>query len=684
MDSLAGSAALTIIGVIFLILLGFLAILAKFYRMVEQGKALIVNSMRAEPEVTFTGKVVIPVLHKAEVMDISVKTIEIDRRGKEGLICKDNIRADIKVTFFVRVNKTREDVIKVAQAIGCVRASDQRTLDELFNAKFSEALKTVGKQLDFVDLYTKRDEFRDQIVQIIGRDLNGYVLEDAAIDFLEQTPLSSLDPNNILDAQGIRKITELTAIEKVRTNEYSNNERKLIKKQDVEAAETIMELERQQADALSTQQREILTMRAREEAETAKVASEERLKSELARIKAEEEIAIQDQNRHRQVEVAEKNRERVIKVETERVEKDRALEAISRERETELQRIAKEKALEVERKAIAEVVRERIAVEKTVAEEEERIKTLRVVEESKRTKDATIIAAEAEAQETFVKDIKAAEAGEQAARHRAAEQLTLAEAQLEAADRHAKAKIRLAEGIQAEAAAPGLAGVKVKEADAQAIEKVGQAEARVKEAAAAASEKQGLADAASLREHGLAEAVGIRERLAAEASGIAAKAESMQALSDASRQHEEYRLRLENERAIQLAEIHARQEVAEAQALALGDAFKSAKIDIIGGESMVVDRILNAVSMGKAVDGFVGRSDAAQTLLRDYLQGDASLAQDLKEILSRPAISAQDVQSLTLAAVLSRLMSKSNGQHKDGLSKLLEQARELGIDQDRI
>ncbi|HBL31465.1 MAG TPA: hypothetical protein DD490_31965 [Acidobacteria bacterium] len=675
---------LVVIGVAVLILLGALAILAKFYRMVEQGKALIVNSVRAaEPEVTFTGRVVIPLLQKAEMMDISIKTIEIDRRGKEGLICKDNIRADIKVTFFVRVNKTREDVIKVAQTIGCARASDQRTLEELFNAKFSEALKTVGKQLDFVDLYTKRDEFRDQIVQVIGRDLNGYFLEDAAIDFLEQTPVTSLDPNNILDAQGIRKITELTAIEKVRTNEYSNTERKQIKKQDVEAAETIMELERQQADALNKQQREILTMKAREEAETAKITSEEHLRSELARIKAEEEIAIQDQNRHRQVEVAEKNRERVVKVETERVEKDRALEAISRERETELQRIAKEKALEIEKKAIAEVIRERIAVEKTVAEEEERIKTLRVVEESKRTKESTIIAAEAEAQETFVKDIKAAEAGEQASKHKAAERLTLAEAELEAADRHAKAKLRLAEGLQAEAAAPGLAEVKVREADALAIEKVGQAEARVKEAAAAASEKQGLADASTLRERGLAEAVGIREKLTAEATGIAAKAESMRALDAASRQHEEYRLRLENERIVQLAEIKARQEVAEAQSLALGDAFKSAKIDIIGGESLVVDRILGAVSMGKAVDGFVGRSESAQKLLHDYLQGDASLTEDLKEILTRPALSAQDVQSLTLSAVLGRLM-KSGGPHKEGLAKLLETARELGLDQEKV
>jgi hypothetical protein len=79
-------------------------------------------------------------------MDISVKTIEIDRRGKEGLICKDNIRADIKVTFFVRVNKTVEDVLKVAQSIGCCARVDQKTIEHLFTAKFSEALKTVGKR----------------------------------------------------------------------------------------------------------------------------------------------------------------------------------------------------------------------------------------------------------------------------------------------------------------------------------------------------------------------------------------------------------------------------------------------------------------------------------------------------------------------------------------------------------
>ena len=105
--------------------------------------------------VSFSGTVVIPVLEKVEIMDISLSTIQIERIGKDGLVCKDNMRADIKVAFFVRVNEMVEDVKKVAQSVGCSRASSKEALRLLFDAKFSEALKTVGKKFDFVDLYNK-------------------------------------------------------------------------------------------------------------------------------------------------------------------------------------------------------------------------------------------------------------------------------------------------------------------------------------------------------------------------------------------------------------------------------------------------------------------------------------------------------------------------------------------------
>src|SRR5437868_1394036 len=455
--------------VVLVVGLGLLITVSRLFKKVEQGRALIVSKVR-RVDVTFTGAVVLPVLHKAEYMDISVKTIEIARTGQEGLICRDNIRADIRITFFVRVNKTVEDVIKVAQAIGTVRASDERTLQELFSAKFSEALKTVGKQLDFVDLYTKRDEFRDQIIAVIGTDLNGYSLEDAAIDFLEQTPMSKLDPANILDAQGIRKITELTAMENVRTNEFRRREEKEITRQNVDAREAILELQRRQADAEIKQKREVETTKAREEAEISRVQSEERLRAMSSAIKTDEQLGVQNENRAREIAVAEKNRERVIAIETERIEKDRMLEVISRERETELSRISKDKEVEVEKRAIAEVVRERIIVDRTVAEQEESIKRLRVVEEAERLRQTTIITAEAQAQENLVKDIKAAEAAEEAAKFKGRELLVLAESRQAAAELDARAEIRMAEGVQGESAAVGLAEGEVGGRNAEAVE----------------------------------------------------------------------------------------------------------------------------------------------------------------------------------------------------------------------
>ncbi|MFI6492520.1 flotillin family protein [Streptomyces sp. NPDC050564] len=657
-----------LVAVVLLIALTLLLVVGRLFRKVEQGRALIISKTK-KVDVTFTGAVVLPVLHKAEYMDISVKTIEIRRTGREGLICRDNIRADIHISFFVRVNKTVEDVIKVAQAIGTQTASDAAAIQDFFAAKFSEALKTVGKQLDFVDLYTKREEFRDRIIQVIGTDLNGYHLDDAAIDFLEQTPMSQLDAANILDAQGIRKITELTTVEHVRTNEFQRTEEKEITRQNVDARETILELERRQAEAEIKQRREVETLRAREEAATAKVQEEERLGAQGAFIRTEEQLGVQRENQAREITVAQKNRERVIAVENERIEKDRLLEVIARERETSLSQIAKDKEVEAERREVADVVRERIAVDRTVAEQEEAIKKLRVVEEAERGRQSVIIAAEAEAQEKLVKDIKAAEAAEAAAKHRAAEQLTLADARLKSADLDARAKLRLAEGIQAETAAAGLAEVQVRDKAAEVTEKAGRAEA-------AATEARLRAEAEGARAKVLAEATGIGEKLKAEAEGLNQKAVAMAALDDASRGHEEYRLRIQAEKEIRLAGLDVQRQVAEAQATVLATGLENADINIVGGESVFLDRLVNSIALGKSVDGFVSNSETARALAGPWLDGSSSFTDDLGRLLG--SISTADVQNLTVSALLMQLM-KSGGANGGRLQQLLDKAGELGL-----
>ena len=625
-------------------------VISRLRRFVEQGQALIVAGSGEDPHVYFTSAIVLPLRNRYEVMDISVHAIEIGRAGKEGLICKDNIRADIRVTFFVHVIKSAEAVIKVAQTVGVERASDPAVVAKLFDAKFSEALKTVGKQMDFIELYTQREHFRDEIVKVIGENLSGFKLEDVAIDFLEQTPKASLDANNILDAQGIKKITELTAKEQVSTNEFQRDREKEIMQKDVTTAQQMGAMERDKTDAQLRMRREIETMTARENAEIEKVKAEEHLRFESARIASEQELAINNVRKNQEVQLAELNTQRLMAVEKEKVEQDRALQQVQREREVQLASIAKERDLEEQRKLIQDVIRERIAVEKTVAEEEERIKTLRLVEEAKRQKDAVIIAAQADAEKDAVRSVKAAEASEASARLKAKEKQTLAEAELGAADKVAQAKVRMAEGIQAEEAALGLAEIKVKEADAVAYEKRGMAEVRIKEAQAPAEQKLGLAKVEVQRAEAEQQAAGIQLKLTAEASGIGEKAKAMAALNEASRAHEEFRLTLENQRLIAVESIKAQVTMAQYQSQAMGEAFKSAKFNIVGGDGAFMERIFNAASMGRTLDTFLEHSDFAGSISKSITNGGPQMLDGLGKAASSAASKLGQVASAVTAS----------------------------------
>lgn len=700
--------AIVLVGVGGILVLGILVLIARTWRQVDQGYAMIVNKMGKEPKVTFTGAIVLPIVNRAEIMDLSVKTIHVARRGKDGLICMDNIRADINVTFFVRVNKTADDVLRVAQQIGCIRASQQSTLEELFAAKFSEALKTVGKQMEFEQLYTQRNVFKDRIIEVIGTDLHGYVLNDTAIDYLEQTPIEVLDPNNVLDALGIKKITSITTVANIDTNQLKQKERMELGKQNLTGDEAIFRFEQQRAEAEAKKNKEVAIAAAREDNEAQRFRLEEEKRTHIERQRAEEAIQMAEQAKLRSVQVSEQGRVREVEVEKVRVAKAHDLEEVTRRREVELGAIEMNKAVETEKRAIADIIRARVAVDKTVAVEEEAIKDLRTDADAKRKKQVTVVAAEAAAQEVFIKDIKKAEAEQQVAQAQAKKQLILAEAAMEASDKEARAKIRRAEGAQAEAAAEGLAEVRVKEADAVATEKVGLAQARVRDAQVQVTDREGVvvaenvrrkalaeaagreAEAAAIEKTGIANAVGVREkllaevaakeaeaaaiekRMLAEAKGLAEKASAMKALEGTPREHEEFRLRLETDRAIALEQIKARTQIAEQQAKVMAETMGHADIKIVGGDGQFFDRFVKAVSLGSSIDGVLDSSAAVRQAVGERLPGNGHGPGGARS------------PEATLAGVLGNLMIKADDTTRGKLKELLEQARRLGVQDDKV
>ncbi len=704
----AGAAIFTI-----LVLLGMLA---SFYKKIPQGKAIVRTGVGGTKVAFNKGMYVIPIFHKMEIMDISLKKVQIERLQHDGLICKDNIRADIKVAFFVRVNKSVNDVINVAQSIGCERASDISTLKDIFEAKFSEALKSVGKKFDFIELYEARREFRDEIIDIIGTDLNGYVLDDCAIDYLEQTELSFLSPDNILDSEGIRKITDLTAAQNVKANLIRREEEKLIKKQNVEAREAILELERQLAEKEEKQRREVDNIKAREEAEIQKVREEERLKSEAVRISTEEALAIQEENKLRQIIIAEKNKQRTEAVEAERVEKDRALESTERERIVTLAQIDKERAIEVEKKNIQDVIRERVQLEKGVVEEQQNVRDIEAFRSIERDKQVGITAAAQEAEEKLIRTTKAAEADKIAAEQRAKQLLIDAEAQKEASAKQAEARKILADAKAREDATYGLAEAEVIKAKAEALEQQGIVEATVIERKAEAKKKEGLVEAEISREKALATAIGessiiektaqaeaagievkaeakrkeglieaevTKEKALAEAAGIEEKAAAMKKLDGVGKEHEEFKLTLQKEKEVELAQIHIQKDIADAQAQVLGEALRNADIDIVGGETMFFENIVKQIFNAKGIDRLVNESDNLSqvkhaSLGKDGAEGD--LMERIRDIAGRINVSTEDIKNLSIASLILKMrMQADNEKDKGFLDDLMSVARSMGL-----
>ncbi len=676
------------LGLLLFLVIVYFAIIAMFYKKVPQGEALVRTGFKGTKVATDRGMYVVPVFHRVEIMDISVKKIQIERLGNDGLVCKDNMRADIKVAFFVRVNNEVEYIKKVAQTIGCERASDHTTLEELFEAKFSEALKTVGKKFQFTELYEARREFRDEIVDIIGTDLNGYTLEDCAIDYLEQTPVSFLKADNILDAEGIKKITELTANQNVKANLIKRDEEKIIRKQDVEAREAILELDKQLAEKEEQQKREIANIKAREEAETLKVAEEERLKSETARIATEEKVQVAEENKQRQVIVAEKNKLRTDAVETERVEKDRMLEATERERIVTLAQIEKEKVLEVEKKNIQDVIRDRVVLEKGVVEEQENMKDIEAFKTADRDKQVKITIAEANAQEALITTIKAAEAQKEAAKQKAEEINIEAQAQKEASEKEAEARKTLAEAKAKEEATIGMSEAQVMHAKADANERQGIVEATIIEKKAKAEAAGILAKAEAIKEEGLAEAEVIKEKAIADAAGIEEKAEAMKKLDGVGKEHEEFKLRLEKELQVDLAEINIQKDIADAQALVIGDALRAANIDIVGGETMFFDQIIGQITKAKGIDRLVQHSDNIQEVKDAILGSDdvkGNLLEKVKDFATKYGISSEDIKNLTIANLLMDLKDKTNNKDEQSLfSNLFNLAKGLGLSDKKL
>ena len=180
---------------------------------------------------------------------------------------------------------------------------------------------------------------------------------------------------------------------------------------------------------------------------------------------------------------------------------------------------------------------------------------------------------------------------------------------------------------------------------------------------------------------GTAEAEVMRLKYSSEAQGIHEKAEAMKLFDEVGREHEEFKIKLNKDKDIEIAAISAQREIAEAQAGIVGEALKTARIDIVGGETEFFDKIVDSIKSGKAVDRFVNNSQTITDVKNTFFDGNPEYFEGkLKDFVGRFNVGTEEVKDLTVAALIVKLMGMTDSESIQAeLNRLLGMAAGSGL-----
>ena len=157
----------------------------KFYHKSSPGLALIRTGCGRSlvGSATAGGMFAIPIVHHVSQIDVTLKHLMIQLNDRLGLICRDGTRVDCKAEFHLRIGEDPRDIRKVAEAYGCQRATNLEALHELFDFKFTAALRCSASMFDAKGLLTEVNNFQSAVLDSIGQDLNGFQLDEIEITF---------------------------------------------------------------------------------------------------------------------------------------------------------------------------------------------------------------------------------------------------------------------------------------------------------------------------------------------------------------------------------------------------------------------------------------------------------------------------------------------------------------------
>ena len=381
-------------------------------------------------------------IHEITWVDLGTMAIEIERTEQNALLTIDPQYADIKAIFYIKVNPTMEGIVDAARTIGGKQV-DAEAVKQLVDAKLDGALRDVAASFTLMSLHQEREHFIQEVQNRLKTDLeeNGLMLESVSILTLRAARQGSFGTDDVFGAQVARANAQVIQQALRERNEIERTAEIEIKTRDTEASKQRLELDRQLALASVTQEREVRSIQAAEQAMAAQKEFEEKQKEELARISKERAVALSELERDQELGI--QNERKAQEVASTEVIRQQTIELAEQQRQITVLK-------EQQKRETAEKDRLLVSAEREQANQA--LKTIEATQQAQREAQIQVIQAEREARKVVIEQQNKIELDAMRKQREAEAQ---AKALKETVSAQAEAAIKQAETLRTQAQAEG-------------------------------------------------------------------------------------------------------------------------------------------------------------------------------------------------------------------------------------
>ncbi|WP_299464695.1 hypothetical protein [uncultured Microscilla sp.] len=258
-----------------------------------QTKQALVRVGAGGTVISFDQIQVVPFFHRLTIIDLSLQRLSLHLSESQAILCKDFIKADVKVVFDIKVGANPSYIQNVFHSFDTDQLTDPTYLAQWFLPHFEHALRVVGQTMDFEDLRSQPDKLRDMALEVIGKDLSGFELEDMLVESIERTFVDFYNEEDYLEQQGKAKAKQLAMRAPIKEESVGGEEADALLHKNLMAEEARQALEVELVEVEIAQQLEIARLEAERQVELAKYTTKteqntaDKIDLELQKIRAQ-------------------------------------------------------------------------------------------------------------------------------------------------------------------------------------------------------------------------------------------------------------------------------------------------------------------------------------------------------------------------------------------------------------